>query len=270
MSDSPIRADGRSASQLRRCLFKTTSRPMPTARRSSSGGNTRVICGVTIEESVPRWMKEQKVEGGWLTAEYSMLPYSTLTRKPRDISKGKLDGRSSEIQRLIGSRQCARRLIWKKSAHARSCVDCDVLQADGGTRTAAITGSFRRAFHRHATTHRQWQAQGKSHSPRRHRCERRHRERPAAAGFVLYRGCCRVGGHEPRDEFRPVNSSSCKATARKPRSAKNSSPTCSRSANRESKNYLSRKRKPSPKPDHVVHKTSRVPKLNPHRSRACG
>ena len=63
-------------------------------------GNTRVICGVMIEEGVPRWMKEQGVTGGWLTAEYSMLPYSTHTRKPRDITKGRLDGRSTEIQRL--------------------------------------------------------------------------------------------------------------------------------------------------------------------------
>jgi ribonuclease PH len=65
-------------------------------------GNTRVICGVTIEEAVPRWVKEQGVAGGWLTAEYSMLPYSTQTRKPRDIAKGCLDGRSVEIQHLIG------------------------------------------------------------------------------------------------------------------------------------------------------------------------
>ena len=65
-------------------------------------GNTRVICGVMIEETIPRWMKEQGVTGGWLTAEYSMLPYATLDRKDRDISKGKLDGRSQEIQRLIG------------------------------------------------------------------------------------------------------------------------------------------------------------------------
>ena len=67
-----------------------------------SFGNTRVICAATIEESVPGWMRYQKVEGGWLTAEYSMLPYSTHDRKRRDISSGRLDGRSSEIQRLIG------------------------------------------------------------------------------------------------------------------------------------------------------------------------
>jgi len=104
-------------------------------------GNTRVICGVTIEESVPRWMKEQGVAGGWITAEYSMLPYSTLTRKPRDISKGKIDGRSQEIQRLIG--RAMRAALDLERIGARTIwLDCDVLQADGGTRTAAITGSF--------------------------------------------------------------------------------------------------------------------------------
>ena len=104
-------------------------------------GDTRVICGVTVEETVPRWMKEQKISGGWLTAEYSMLPYSTLTRKPRDITKGKLDGRASEIQRLIG--RAIRAAIDLEKIGARTiCIDCDVLQADGGTRTAAITGAF--------------------------------------------------------------------------------------------------------------------------------
>lgn len=103
-------------------------------------GNTRVICGVMIEESVPRWMKEQGVIGGWLTAEYAMLPYSTNTRKPRDISKGRLDGRSSEIQRLIG--RSLRAVVDLEKLGPRTIwVDCDVLQADGGTRTAAITGA---------------------------------------------------------------------------------------------------------------------------------
>ncbi len=93
-----------------------------------------------IEENVPRWMKEQRVSGGWLTAEYSMLPYSTLTRKPRDVSKGRLDGRSSEIQRLIG--RSMRAVIDLEKLGPRTIwVDCDVLQADGGTRCAAITGA---------------------------------------------------------------------------------------------------------------------------------
>jgi ribonuclease PH len=103
-------------------------------------GNTRVICAVTIEEGVPRWMKEQGVTGGWLTAEYSMLPYSTQPRKPRDIFKGRMDGRSVEIQRLIG--RSLRAVVDLEKLGPRTIwVDCDVLQADGGTRTTAITGS---------------------------------------------------------------------------------------------------------------------------------
>jgi ribonuclease PH len=141
MSDSSIRADGRLPNQLRQLRFQNHIAPYATGSTLIEWGNTRVICGVTVEENVPRWMKEQKVTGGWLTAEYSMLPYSTLDRKPRDISKGKLDGRSSEIQRLIG--RSIRAAVDLEKIGARTiCVDCDVLQADGGTRTAAITGSF--------------------------------------------------------------------------------------------------------------------------------
>jgi ribonuclease PH len=104
-------------------------------------GNTRVICGVTVEEAVPRWLKEQNITGGWVTAEYSMLPYSTLQRKQRDITKGRIDGRSQEIQRLIG--RAMRAAIDLQKLGARTMwVDCDVLQADGGTRTAAITGAY--------------------------------------------------------------------------------------------------------------------------------
>ncbi|MGA2243659.1 MAG: ribonuclease PH [Verrucomicrobiota bacterium] len=140
MSDF-IRADGRAARQLRPLLFQNHIAPNAAGSTLVEWGHTRVICAVTIEESVPRWMKEQKVEGGWLTAEYSMLPYSTLDRKPRDISKGRLDGRSSEIQRLIG--RAIRAAVNLKAVGARTvCVDCDVLQADGGTRTASITGAF--------------------------------------------------------------------------------------------------------------------------------
>ncbi len=140
MSES-IRADGRAASQLRPLRFQNHIAPYAAGSTLIEWGRTRVICGVTVEESVPRWMKEQKVEGGWITAEYSMLPYSTLERKPRDITKGRLDGRSSEIQRLIG--RSIRAAIDLQKIGARTiCVDCDVLQADGGTRTAAITGAF--------------------------------------------------------------------------------------------------------------------------------
>jgi ribonuclease PH len=141
MANSSLRADGRAANQLRPIRFQNHIAPHATGSTLVEWGNTRVICGVTVEEIVPRWMKEQKVPGGWLTAEYSMLPYSTLDRKPRDVTKGKLDGRASEIQRLIG-RSIRAALDLQKVGERTVWVDCDVLQADGGTRTAAITGAF--------------------------------------------------------------------------------------------------------------------------------
>src|SRR5438876_3282514 len=134
------RADGRAADQVRPISFELNIAPYAGGSVLVSMGNTRVICGVMIEEAVPRWMKEQGVTGGWLTAEYSMLPYSTQTRKPRDIAKGRLDGRSTEIQRLIG-RSLRAAVDLEKLGPRTIWVDCDVLQADGGTRTAAITGA---------------------------------------------------------------------------------------------------------------------------------
>src|SRR5436309_1275100 len=134
------RADGRAADQIRPISFELEIAPHATGSVLVAMGNTRVICGVMIEETVPRWMKEQNVTGGWLTAEYSMLPYSTITRKPRDISKGRLDGRSTEIQRLIG-RSLRAVVDLEKLGPRTMWIDCDVLQADGGTRTAAITGA---------------------------------------------------------------------------------------------------------------------------------
>jgi ribonuclease PH len=137
----PARADGRAPEQIRPLRFQNGIAPYATGSTLIEWGCTRVICGVTIEDNVPRWMKEQGVTGGWLTAEYSMLPYSTLQRKQRDISKGKIDGRSQEIQRLIG-RSMRSALDLEKIGSRTICVDCDVLQADGGTRTAAITGAY--------------------------------------------------------------------------------------------------------------------------------
>ena len=136
-----VRADGRRADQLRPVRFQNGIAPHATGSTLIEWSQTRVICGVTIEDIVPRWMKEQGVTGGWITAEYSMLPYSTLTRKPRDITKGKIDGRSQEIQRLIG-RAMRAAVNLEKLGQRTVWIDCDVLQADGGTRTAAITGSF--------------------------------------------------------------------------------------------------------------------------------
>jgi ribonuclease PH len=134
------REDGRTSDALRKITFVPNIAPHASGSVLVSFGNTQVICSVMVEDGVPRWMKQQQVPGGWLTAEYSMLPYSTLERKQRDSSRGRIDGRSSEIQRLIGRsmravvdlRAVGQRTVW---------IDCDVLQADGGTRTASITGA---------------------------------------------------------------------------------------------------------------------------------
>jgi ribonuclease PH len=139
--NSLSRSDGRNVNQLRKIEFQNNIAPHATGSTLISWGNTQVICTATIEPDVPRWMKEQKVEGGWLTAEYSMLPYSTHRRKSRDINRGKIDGRSQEIQRLIG-RSLRSAVNLKKLGQKTVWLDCDVLQADGGTRTAAITGSY--------------------------------------------------------------------------------------------------------------------------------
>ena len=135
-----IRSDGRAPEHIRPISFELNIAPHASGSVLVSMGNTRVICGIMIEEAVPRWMKEQNITGGWLTAEYSMLPYSTQTRKPRDIARGRLDGRSTEIQRLIG-RSLRAVVDLEKLGPRTMWVDCDVLQADGGTRTAAITGA---------------------------------------------------------------------------------------------------------------------------------
>ncbi|MBL9180687.1 MAG: ribonuclease PH [Verrucomicrobiaceae bacterium] len=134
------RSDGRNHDQLRPIDFIVDVAPHAAGSVLISFGNTRVICAATIQEDVPRWMKVQNVKGGWLTAEYSMLPYSTLDRKERESSRGKPDGRSTEIQRLIG--RSLRAVIDLEKLGSRTLnIDCDVLQADGGTRTASITGA---------------------------------------------------------------------------------------------------------------------------------
>ena len=134
------RHDGRTPSQLRPVTFTPGFAPNATGSVLVSTGETRVICSAMVEEAVPRWMKEQQVSGGWVTAEYSMLPYSTLQRKQRDSSRGKVDGRATEIQRLIG-RSLRAALDLDKLGQRTMWIDCDVLSADGGTRTASITGA---------------------------------------------------------------------------------------------------------------------------------
>jgi len=134
------RSFGRAADGLRPVTFESGIAPHAAGSVLVAFGNTKVVCAATIDEAVPRWMQVQKVSGGWLTAEYSMLPYSTLDRKQRDISRGKLDGRTTEIQRLIG-RSLRAVVDLEKMGPRTLWIDCDVLQADGGTRTAAITGA---------------------------------------------------------------------------------------------------------------------------------
>ncbi|MDR0902800.1 MAG: ribonuclease PH [Opitutaceae bacterium] len=135
------RADGRKPDQLRPITLAPGIAPHATGSVLIGFGSTRVICAATIEPNVPTWMKQQGVKGGWLTAEYSMLPYSTHDRKPRDIAKGRIDGRTVEIQRLIG-RSLRAVVDLQKLGQNTLWIDCDVLQADGGTRTASITGAY--------------------------------------------------------------------------------------------------------------------------------
>ena len=139
-TDTPFaRPDNRAVDALRTIQFETGIAPHALGSVLVSFGDTRVICAASIDNRVPGWMRAQKVEGGWMTAEYSMLPYSTLDRKQRDISRGKADGRTIEIQRLIG-RSLRAVFDLKKLTGKTIWIDCDVLQADGGTRTASITG----------------------------------------------------------------------------------------------------------------------------------
>ena len=135
------RSDGRRPDQLRPVKIHPHYVAPPAGSVLIEMGRTRVICAASVEEGVPRWMKEQGAKGGWITAEYSMLPYSTSPRKVRDATRGKIDGRSQEIQRLIG--RALRSVTDLEKLGERSVwIDCDVLEADGGTRTAAITGSY--------------------------------------------------------------------------------------------------------------------------------
>lgn len=135
------RPDGRTADSLRPVSLQPGIAPHANGSVLVRFGHTQVICAASLEKNVPRWMKAQGLGGGWMTAEYSMLPYSTLDRKARDISRGKADGRTIEIQRLIGRAMRAVADL-SKLPGMTLWIDCDVLQADGGTRTAAITGAY--------------------------------------------------------------------------------------------------------------------------------
>ena len=134
-----IRIDKRTCEEKRPVKMTTEYLLHPEGSVLIEMGNTKVICTATVEEKIPNFLRGQNK--GWVTAEYSMLPRSTHTRKIRDIAKGKLDGRTSEIQRLIG--RSLRSVVDLEALGERTIwLDCDVIQADGGTRTASITGAF--------------------------------------------------------------------------------------------------------------------------------
>lgn len=133
------RGDGRNFNQLRNIKITPGYLSYPEGSVLIEMGNTHVICTVSLDERVPPFIKG--TGKGWVTAEYSMLPRATLTRNQRDSSQGKVNGRSQEIQRLIG--RSLRAVTDMASLGERQLiVDCDVIQADGGTRTASITGSY--------------------------------------------------------------------------------------------------------------------------------
>jgi ribonuclease PH len=133
------RSDNRATDQLR--PVKITPHYLLTAEGSAliEMGNTRVLCAASVEETVPAWMRNSGK--GWITCEYGMLPRATLTRSPREVTKGRQSGRTHEIQRLIG--RALRAVVDLKRVGERTIfIDCDVIQADGGTRCASITGAF--------------------------------------------------------------------------------------------------------------------------------
>ena len=136
---SPLRADGRTPDQARPLSFERDFTEMAAGSVLVSFGRTRVLCTASVEDDVPRWLRG--TPKGWVTAEYSMLPGSTSERANREAAKGKQSGRTQEIQRLIGrSLRTVTRL--ELLPNVQITVDCDVLQADGGTRTAAICGGY--------------------------------------------------------------------------------------------------------------------------------
>jgi ribonuclease PH len=136
---SQLRADGRNPDQARPLTFERDFTEMAAGSVLVSFGRTRVLCTASVEEDIPRWLKGKGK--GWVSAEYSMLPGSTPDRANREAAKGKQSGRTQEIQRLIGrSLRTVTRL--EMMPDVQITVDCDVLQADGGTRTAAICGGY--------------------------------------------------------------------------------------------------------------------------------
>ena len=134
------RIDGRAADELRPVTITRDFLMHPLGSVLISCGRTRVVCAASVEDRVPPWMKAQKVSGGWITSEYGMLPASTGERMKRESSAGKQGGRTMEIQRLIGRSMRAMADLNTLGEHT-IYLDCDVIDADGGTRCASISGA---------------------------------------------------------------------------------------------------------------------------------
>ncbi len=134
-----MRPSGRANDEMRPVSFITNFTKHAEGSVLVGFGDTRVICTATVEERIPRWM--DKDQGGWVTAEYGMLPRSTNSRMGREAARGKQGGRTMEIQRLVG-RSLRAALNLKKLGEHTITLDCDVIQADGGTRTASVSGGF--------------------------------------------------------------------------------------------------------------------------------
>ncbi|ATU20193.1 ribonuclease PH [Bifidobacterium choerinum] len=138
-STTVIRPDGRQSDELRPVRITRAFTDVPEGSVLIECGNTRVMCTATFTQGVPRWRKDSGL--GWVTAEYSMLPRATAERTDRESVRGKVGGRTHEISRLIG--RCLRGVVDMKALGENQIqLDCDVLQADGGTRTASITGAY--------------------------------------------------------------------------------------------------------------------------------
>jgi ribonuclease PH len=190
------RPDGRTDDQLRPITFERDFTEMADGSCLVSFGKTRVLCTASIDDDVPRWMRNSGK--GWVTAEYSMLPGASPERIDREAARGKQSGRTIEIQRLIG-RSLRAACDMQALGERQVIVDCDVLQADGGTRTASICGGF---VALHDALERVVQRGDLRRQPAAlvlHGDQRRHRRRHAGARPAVRRGQHGRGRHERRD-----------------------------------------------------------------------
>ena len=192
-------------------------------------GRTRVLCAASASEGVPRWRKGSGL--GWVTAEYAMLPASTNTRSDRESVKGRIGGRTHEISRLIG-RSLRAVIDYRALGENTIVLDCDVLQADGGTRTAAITGAYVALADAIAHLRSTGRADRRAADRLGRGGQRRHHRRRAAARPALRGGRARRDRHERRDDRRRAATSRSRAPPRARPSTAPSSTRCSPSPRR--------------------------------------